>query len=211
MPWFKHSCFVSYRHGQHAIKERFINEFCTGLAGELELLRNEGVWVDRERLKSGQLFNPGVAQALYESACMVVIYQPNYFDPEHPYCAREYKAMCELEAARLQLLPEGSERSKGLIIPVVLRGKDAMPPELAANRHYEDFSRFMLADAELAKHPGFAAQLKGIAEYIDGRCKALAKVTVPTNHGFALPTAESVGDWLNSLVLPSVKFPGAEA
>ena len=104
MAWFKNACFISYRHGQYAIKERFIRELDIGLAAELELLRNEGVYVDYERLNGGQFIDTNLARAIYESACMVMIYHPTYFDPRNAYCAREYRAMCALETDRLSLL-----------------------------------------------------------------------------------------------------------
>jgi hypothetical protein len=91
MPGFQYSCFISYRHGQGDIKQRFIEEFHRALTAELELLRNERAFVDMERLKGGDFYNEALARALYESATLVLIYQPNYFDTQHPYCAREYR------------------------------------------------------------------------------------------------------------------------
>ena len=63
-------------------RERFIRELDTGLAAELELLRNEGVYVDYERLNGGHFIEANLARAIYESACMVMIYHPTYFDSE---------------------------------------------------------------------------------------------------------------------------------
>src|SRR5688572_10566725 len=148
MAWFKHSCILSYRHGQHAIKERCIRELHDGLAAELELLREEDIYVDYERLKGGQFIDANLGRAIYESACMVMVYHPTYFDLDHTYCAREYRAMVALEQQRLPLLADSRDRGQGLIIPVILRGKDTLPDEIANHRFYEDFSKFMLADLE---------------------------------------------------------------
>jgi hypothetical protein len=123
MPGFQHSCFISYRHGQSDVKQRFIEEFYVALSGELEMLRNEKPFVDKERLKGGDFYNDALARALYESATLILIYQPNYFDAEHTYCAREYRAMCALERERLRLFANAKDRDHGLIIPVVLRGE----------------------------------------------------------------------------------------
>ena len=211
MAWFKNACFISYRHGQYAIKERFIRELGIGLAAELELLRNEGVYVDYERLNGGQFIDTNLARAIYESACMVMIYHPTYFDPKHAYCAREYRAMCALEKDRLSLLTDGSDRTHGLIIPVVLRGTDTVPEELSNHRQYEDFSKFMLTDDELQKHPSYAPQIKRIAEYINSRCRALEEIDVsPDVADFALPSEDSVRQWLSGVPLPRAKFPGSE-
>ena len=94
---FKHSCFISYRHGHGELTERILTDLSTALSNELGLLRNEGVFVDRERLQGGMFYNEALARALCESACMVMIFTPTYFDTAHTFCAREYKAMEELE------------------------------------------------------------------------------------------------------------------
>lgn len=122
MAHFKHASFVSYRHGQSTLKHTFIEQFTAGVSAELEALRGEKLYVDAERLKGGDFFNDGLARAVYESATMIIIYQPNYFDVDHPYCAREYRAMCELELERLACFADVRERDHGLILPVVFRG-----------------------------------------------------------------------------------------
>ena len=178
MPGFQHSCFISYRHGQSEIKRRFIEEFCVALSGELDMLRDEKLFVDKERLKGGDFYNDSLARALYESATLVLIYQPNYFDPAHTYCAREYRAMCTLERERLGQFANAQDRDHGLIIPVVLRGEGNLPAELKGHRHYEDFSKFMLMDVELSRHPNYAPRIRDIANYISGRCHCLATAGV---------------------------------
>ena len=149
------------------------------LSGELELLRNEGLFVDKERLKGGDFYNDALARALYESATLIVVYQPNYFDAQHAYCAREYRGMCSLERQRLALSRHAEDRDHGLIIPLILRGERDIPNDLAARRHYADFSRFMLLDEELSKHPDYAPKIREIAEYINARCQCLDGSSVP--------------------------------
>ena len=177
MPSFKYACFISYRHGQQEVKERFVKEFHKTLSGELGLLRKETVCVDWDRLRGGDFYNASLARAVCESACFIAIYHPTYFDLEHTYCAREYRAMCQLESNRLQLLPT-EDRDHGLIVPVILRGEDSIPTEIAAKRHFEDFSSFMLLDVELSRHPNYAQKIRQIAGYIDARCKSFLKAGV---------------------------------
>lgn len=124
---FRYSCFISYRHGQGQIKRRFVEEFHRALSAELELLRNEEVFLDKERLNGGDFYNEALARAIYESATLIVVYQPNYFDLQNPYCAREYRGMRALESRRLALIPHVEDRNHGLIIPIVLRGEDSVP------------------------------------------------------------------------------------
>lgn len=209
MAWFKHACLLSYRHGQQAIKERCIRQLHDGLAAELELLREEDIYVDYERLKGGQFLDPNLARAIYESACMIMVYHPTYFDLDHTYCAREYRAMVALEQQRLSLFRAGPDRDNGLIIPIILRGAETLPEEITRNRLYEDFSKFMLADVEQSIKT-YATEIKRIAQYVHERCTALESLEVP-DHGnhFQLPGEDAVRQWLNSLAMPRAKFPGS--
>jgi len=211
VPSFKNACFLSYRHGQRQIKQRFITEFRDALASELELLRDEGLYVDLGRLNGGDFYNEALARALYESVCIVIVYQPNYFDTKHPYCAREYRAMCALETRRLSLLGNLEDRNHSVIIPIVLRGESAIPPEIAARRQYDDFSKFMLLDEELSRHPLYAPKIKQIAEYIDARCQCFEDTEIPFDDAdeFRLPDEDETKAWLRELHLPRMKFPGA--
>jgi hypothetical protein len=61
---FKYSCFVSYRHGQRAIKQRFIREFYEALSAELELRQGAEVCVDWDRLGGGDFYNEVLARSL---------------------------------------------------------------------------------------------------------------------------------------------------
>jgi hypothetical protein len=158
------------------------------------------------------LYNVALARAVYESATLIVIYQPNYFDPMHPYCAREYRGMSALEFKRLALLPDDEERQHGLIIPVVLRGFESIPPELKGCRQCEDFTKFMLMDQELPKHPQYAPRIRVIAEYIHARCDKLEDAAVPFEEAetFQLPSEEETRQWIIGLNLSRARFPTGE-
>src|SRR4051794_30268202 len=105
---FRYSCFISYRHGQRKLAERIVQDLYDALSSELELLMNEQIYLDRERLKGGNFYNEALATALCQSACMITIFTPTYFDCNHPFCAREYKAMERLEQSRLSAIgPSG--------------------------------------------------------------------------------------------------------
>lgn len=211
MPGFKYASFISYRHGQSQIKRTFIERFERALVNELDLLRDEGVFVDKDRLDGGDFYNVALTRAIYESATLIVIYQPNYFDPLHPYCAREYRGMCALEDKRLGFLPGEKEKRHGLIIPVALRGFEDIPAELRSCRQCENFSKFMLMDEELPKHPDYAPRIRKIAEYIDARCRELKDAAVPFEDvdTFQLPDEEETRQWISGLNLSRVRFPTA--
>ena len=210
MPAFKYSCFLSYRHGQRDIKQRFIKEFHEALSNELELFRNEEVYIDWERLKGGDFYNETLARALYQSVCMVAIYQPNYFDPEHTYCAREYRAMTDLEAERLALFPDAADRNHSLIIPIILRGDGGVPSEISRRRHLYDFSKFMLIDSQISKHPLYAPSIRQIAEYIHDMCLCFETAPVPFNRvdDFHLPSDDAIKHWLSTMTARRAAFPG---
>jgi len=163
-----------------------------------------------ERLRGGDLYNQALARALYQSATLVLIYQPNYFDVAHPYCAREYRAMCALEHERLAVLPNLEDRAHGLIVPVILRGPAGPPTELVDLRHYEDFRKFMLMDDEISRHPQYAPRVRAIAEYINARCQCLECAGVPFDNAdaFQLPDEDETQQWIRGLDLARVGFPG---
>ncbi|HET9909818.1 MAG TPA: TIR domain-containing protein, partial [Anaerolineales bacterium] len=80
----KYSCFISYKHDSVNIAR----DFQDALENEISLLLNLPVYRDEERLHAGDFFNSALAQALCQSACMVMIYIPRYFDKASTYCAR---------------------------------------------------------------------------------------------------------------------------
>jgi hypothetical protein len=153
----KHACFISYRHvGQNELLNSFLEQLSRSLSFELQLWLKEcpegGVYLDRERLQGGDFYNEALATALCESACMIMVFIPLYFDKDRPYCTREYKAMELLEKERLARL-DSEQRTHGLIIPIILRGGNDLPDEIKEGRQYYDFQSFGLAGPELHRHP----------------------------------------------------------
>jgi hypothetical protein len=200
---FRYSCFISYRHGQRKLAERIINDLYDALANEIETLLDEEVFVDRERLKGGTFYNEELASALCESACMIVVFTPTYFDKKHTFCAREYKAMEQLELQRLKLLGKSVDKRRGLIIPIVFRGGKYIPTEIKDRRQYYSFEDFQLSDVEISRHPNYASKIKEIAEYIADRYKALSSLPDDVCVGcseFKLPTDGEITEWLNGMV-----------
>src|SRR5262245_6762046 len=125
---FQYSCFISYCHGQHDLVRAFLDQFKAALKNELDTLLDEEIYVDEERLKPGYKYNEALAQAICQSACMVVIYSPRY--ERHDYCIREFRGMVRLEESRSKLLKailKEKAAGVGCIIPIILRGADAIP------------------------------------------------------------------------------------
>lgn len=136
---FEYACFISYRYAQGALIKEFIDELALALKNRLGILGFEKkVFVDRERLKHSHSVNPGLADAICRSVCMIVVYNNNYFDKNHPFCAKEYCAMVELEKERLGA--KNYPKKINLIIPIVLRHPENIPAEII-NRNPCDFSK----------------------------------------------------------------------
>ncbi len=128
----KHACFISYRHGQYHLMKRFISDLDEALSSELEAYfpPQAVIFKDTERLATGEYLDERIARAICESACLIAVYTPSYLHPEHPYCAREFRAMEQLEQRRFEAVSTKSDKSGSLIIPIVYRGWNSVPEEL---------------------------------------------------------------------------------
>jgi hypothetical protein len=207
--------FISYRHGQYDLMRDFTTDFCAALRCELEpMLDGGGIYLDNDRLRGGDFYNEALARNLYESATMVMVYTPTYFNYEHTYCAREYKAMEALERHRLSTLGVSLDRSHGLIIPVVLRGARYLPDEIKRSRQYYDFESFQLGGRRLNRHPRFAPAIREIANYICDRyneLRALPKGVFDDYEQFSLPNETEIGSFLNITAGFRTPFPRGES
>jgi hypothetical protein len=208
---FEHACFVSYRHPleQGELSARFIDDLSSALQSELSGWMNERIFIDRDRMRAGTLFDPALATALCKSICMIVVYTPHYFSTENPFCAREYRAMEQLEQVRLARLPE-AQRHGGLIIPIILRGEEYLPPLIRSERHYYSFERFSLWTRKIARNPQLEPLVRQIAETIQARKSVLApwsdEFTCDCNT-FAFPTEADVMPWLQTMIAVANSFP----
>jgi hypothetical protein len=138
------ACFVSYRHTDDPDAHAFVKAFVRQLKKQLKwLLPNAPIFFDEEGVKVGDRYNDELAFQLCRSACMVMFFSPLHFDVLHPYCALEYRAMLSLEQQRLGAALTDL-RNKGLILPVVFRGLDCLPPEISGARDYENFDHIVV-------------------------------------------------------------------
>ncbi len=126
---FQYACFISYRHGQGELIKDFIEELTTAIENRLGLLGHPlKVFVDKERLKPSYSVDPGLAEAICKSVCMIVVYNNGYFDTNSPFCAREFCAMVDLEGERLR--SKKLPKKLNLIIPILLRHPEKLPSEI---------------------------------------------------------------------------------
>lgn len=210
---FQYACFVSYRHLEHnPLAERFIDDLSTALQSELGVWMEEQLFVDSARMRGGTFFNPALADALCRSVCMLVVYTPTYFSLNHVYCAREYRAMEKLEAMRLARL-QAQRQCEGLIIPVILRGAEYLPPAIRDRRQYYSFERFSLRSRKIARDAQFEQYVREIAKSIHTRKIVLAPLADEFTcdcHNFAFPTEEEVRPWvadIEKMINSANRFP----
>jgi len=206
---FEYSCFISYRHYTEDLGVSFINEFYEALSGEVEPLTGKKVFIDKERLKPAYKYNEVLAESLCRSACLIVIFSPTYFDMDHTYCAREYKAMEKLEKERLKLLVNPSKPKLSLIIPVIFRGGDQLPSKIKNRIHYADFQNFSMIGPKMQKHRNFVPKIREIADYIYNCCLAFDSLDPCRNcSGFALPKDRDIKRFLKGVIQSRQAFPG---
>ncbi len=192
----KHACFISYRHGNQALMKRINDDLYTALCSELEPLikRDVPVFKDTARLKAGDYLDKKMAQALCESACLIVVYLPIYLDKAHSYCAREFRAMEQLEKKRYEALTAVADKARSLIITIAFCDKKMMSTEIIGDRLFVDFKDFGTASPKMHKTPRYIEKIKEIAEYIHERFTLLNRLS-PDPCGnceeFELPKADS--------------------
>ncbi len=202
--------------------QQIINDLHDALSSEIEIWMDKEVYLDRERLQGGDFYNEALATAICESLCMILVFTPKYFSREHTYCAREYKAMEELESRRLKswgkLWSLDTKKNKqheliiphGLIIPIVVRGEDHLPHEIKKRRQYYNFEDFLLGAESINSRSDFARQIRNIAKYIADMYRTLETLSEDPCQGcesFVLPTEDEINLWIDEVQGPRPPFP----
>ena len=202
-----HPCFISFRHFDSELSERFVRQFEQCLSAELEPLTGKKPFIDFLRMQPGYSLNASVAAAVCQSTCMIVIWSPQYFSEDHLWCTREFTAMLALENARLQLLPP-NERNKKLIIPVIFRGSKHYPFNLS-DTLYLNFEKFSHSKKQMSRNERFSEEIRKLAEYIHERIIAFENSNVAPwgdCDKFALPDVDEARTYIKNN-LRSNSFP----
>jgi len=210
-----HSCFISYRRLPGELYETFIKMFYDALTANLaNYFGDITPFKDDIDLDGGVYLESEIAKRICGSVCMVIIYTPQYFNSEKPYCARELLGMQNLESKRLSLLPP-ELRTKGLIIPIIFRGKDVYnTEEKKINKNdtrlyydFESFSLYMPDSVNLLRNKYFGPLIESISKYIFERHMAFVNAgCAPWNEceTFKLPTTDQIIDITNYYVQPFI-------
>jgi len=116
----KYSCFISYPHPKQGTEfGKVIDQLEQALADQLGYNLDEPIYIDKNRLKPGYAYDEALAGAICQSACMIVLFTSLY--QVRTYCLREFMAMEKLEEARIQKLKEKFDKTRRMIIPIVIR------------------------------------------------------------------------------------------
>jgi hypothetical protein len=199
----KFSCFISYRHSPTEVAEQFVQDLQNAFRNVFSLFEPNDplpypVFTDMDYLDpnlSGTPLDRALADAIYDSACMVMLFTPHYFHRQRTYCAQEYLAMRQLQEIRQALTLTGNK----FIIPVIFRGASLIPKEIRTGYDHFDLSALPLYPRSLPKTV-FAETCQTIALYIYDQIERLHQIeNFPiTRDQFALPTIEEANNWLQS-------------
>jgi hypothetical protein len=206
---FRYSCFISYRHTTEYKGRVYTQRIVEDLKAELELRVAHEVYRDTERLKGAEFYQESLATAICKSVCMVVLFWPTYFSEEHTFCAREFRAMEELERQRLLLLEDEAERQNGLIVIIALRDFALIPQEIRERRLCKNFEPYTLK-SNMRRNPGFQQDVIDISKYISDRVRVFATVDtqrLPECEQFRLPAAGEILTWIHGMLWPSMPLP----
>jgi hypothetical protein len=200
---YRHATFISWAHAREELGRTFIESLYSALSGSLELQVKQGVYLDEKRLRPGYIFDAALAEAMCQSACWVLVFSPRYLVQD--FCQLEYAAMQDLEAKRRRELGVRLPRTHGMIIPIVLRGKDSqIPTSLRDSRHFVDFRRFSLAKPDIARNRKSARKIEEMAEHIAELCQ-LGRPAIPDCDTFELPAPSAAPVDSSD---PALEFPG---
>jgi hypothetical protein len=195
---YEYCCFISYPHGQNNVLVPLVQKIVEALEKEIGAQTDKRVWLDSNFLQGGQILDNEIGAKLCKSACMILFYTPLYFDTEHIYCARELKAMQDLEEQRLKLL---KEKGDGLIIPIIFRGEKKYP--LGTRWKYYKFTDIEMNDPVEQIPFRYAKEIRSIAEYIIERfndLKAVAHLNEHDCNQYSLPTAEDARKFVENVL-----------
>jgi hypothetical protein len=211
---FKYSCFISYANNEGCLTSKLIDDLYQALSDELGvLLRDEKIFVDKERLRGGDYINESLASIICESVCMIMVYTPTYFHRDHLYCAKEFKAMQLIEKRRLKLLENKANVTYGLIIPIILRGETVCPKGIIGNRIYYNFENYLHGSGRtniLRTNKIYALCIKNIAQVIYERYDLFSGLWDPKIKckNFKLPNDAQVETLLKKTGVYRQNFPG---
>lgn len=201
-------CFISFRHFDDELAEEFVNQFHKSLTASLNPYFGAEPFIDFKRIKPGYQIDPTIADAICNSACMIMIWSPQYFNEDHLWCTMEYKAMIELEETRRNQLPL-EYRNRRLIIPVIYKGSKFLPTNLKGT-HVLNFEKFALYESDMLRNKNYIPLIEELAAYIFELFEAFKQQGCQpwgNCNGFQLPSVQDTKMFLQRLTNNTNTFP----
>ena len=201
-----HPCFISYVHPENAWAKAAIDMAVAALRSALEIDfgRDRPPFIDIDRLNPGDNHARQLAQAICNSACMVILYHPAYGNSA--YCQRELAAMRQIEETRRRIVG-GKLDAHRLFIPLVLRGRaEDLPTFVHQDCVWLDYSRQLLTSRDLSGTRPVRERFFQVVDTISAICRVLdhheGLRSIDCGQ-FQLPAGG-----LGSAAAPSQPFPG---
>src|ERR1022692_1734111 len=99
---YKNCCFISYPRLRSPELSGFASRLQRDIEEELGLWVSEPrVFLDERYIAPGTMWPESLRENLCHSLCLVAILVPQYLDPSHEWCGREWAAMTHLGTIRL--------------------------------------------------------------------------------------------------------------
>jgi hypothetical protein len=187
---FAHDIFLSYTHtdDQPDAGRRWVTQFLEDLRARLEIVSGHGIdiWRDQEKLGAADRFNDSIAQGIRDSALLLVILSPAYFNSS--YCRQERETFYG-DAARRPMPPPG----KAAVIKVAKYRVplDRYPPdlrELLEYRFYVESAGKVCKEFLLSEDPEVRARQASRVDDVAQKVAALLAALEPVSQ-----TAETKG------------------
>lgn len=157
-------CFISYLHPRDEWTLAVTKQVIGAVRNALGFYTKAPLYLDEDRLKASYNHNEILAEAICESACMVILYYPAYRDSD--YCQREMLAMRAIEERRLSLLGRHLH-GKRMFAPIMIRGTRQQLPDFVRDDCLAlDYSRQALTAEDISSQSEVREKLFGLAEAI---------------------------------------------
>lgn len=113
-----------------------------------------------------EMINTQIGRALCESACMVLIFTPDYFRSDGLTCAKEYFGMKKLIKQRQNCMKEAGETVNSLtVIAIIVRG--LLPDEIKQQSIVYEFENYEGLDTIDNERSHYFKKIKEIAKVVD--------------------------------------------
>jgi hypothetical protein len=198
---FVHDVFLSYTHADDAADagRRWVTQFARDLQARLVIVsgRTVDIWRDEDKLGAADRFDDTIARAVNDSAVLLVVLSPSYFNSEP--CRRERERFTAAVRGQENEFPGG--KSRVVKVAKFKVGADRYPPDLQAlleHRFYVELpgsnvcKEFHLSD-DLDVQRRYFPKVDDVAQEIAGLLTALETNQVAEPKG-SVYLAEATSD-----------------